>query len=353
MWLLTWRSAWSQMRMTVVAQATGYSPRKVSCPRITPSAPLSTRLATSVASARVGRGTSTIESHSRVTNTGLPRRLAAPSSRCCARMVFSGASCTPRLPRLNTRPSAASRMSSWLVSPAMLSILANTWVSVRPICARMWRQKLTSAALRQKLRPTNSMLFAAWKSLSSAMSSSVSASRSEPQSNCTVSCCPSSATLFSTTHVTHSPSIDSTRSRAVREASPEERYMPTWMTLPTCAERTSMRLTGSTLLLGTALSSGVTTTRSPATNSSTPFCGLRTRLSGPVVSTITAHSSPVLRIAARRLSSVSWWNSREPHEKSSRAMCIPARSSCSSTSTERLAGPSVQHSRVAAQPGAL
>eukprot|EP00955_Chlamydomonas_euryale_P012761 137883-Chlamydomonas_euryale.AAC.1 len=76
-----------------------------------PSAPSSTRLATSVASARVGRGASVIESTTRETNTGLPPMPAARTSSFCARKTFSGASATPRLPRDSTTTSAASMIS--------------------------------------------------------------------------------------------------------------------------------------------------------------------------------------------------------------------------------------------------
>ena len=53
----------------------GSAPRSVSAPSRKPSAPSSTALATSVASARVGRGVAAIVSHSRVTSTGLPSTL--------------------------------------------------------------------------------------------------------------------------------------------------------------------------------------------------------------------------------------------------------------------------------------
>lgn len=50
-------------------------PRSVSAPSMTQSAPSSTAFATSVASARVGRGALTMVSTMRVTMQGLPRRL--------------------------------------------------------------------------------------------------------------------------------------------------------------------------------------------------------------------------------------------------------------------------------------
>ncbi len=53
------------------------APLNVSAPSRKPSAPSSTALATSVASARVGRGALVIVSHSRVTSTGMPTTLHA------------------------------------------------------------------------------------------------------------------------------------------------------------------------------------------------------------------------------------------------------------------------------------
>jgi hypothetical protein len=60
-----------------------------------------------------------------------------------------------------------------------------------------------------------------------------------------------------------------------------------------------------------------------------------------LVSSMTAQRMPVRSMAARRLSSVSWWYSWEPWEKLKRATLMPARSRRETVSTEREAGPSV------------
>lgn len=61
-----------------------------------------------------------------------------------------------------------------------------------------------------------------------------------------------------------------------------------------------------------------------------------------LVSSMTAQRIPVLSMAWRRLSSVSWWYSWEPWEKLKRATFMPARRSFSTMGTDRDAGPRVQ-----------
>lgn len=71
-----------QMDATVLTVSTGYLPLSVSAPSRMPSTPSSTALATSVASARVGRGVLTMVSTTRVMITGLPTRLHACENVC-------------------------------------------------------------------------------------------------------------------------------------------------------------------------------------------------------------------------------------------------------------------------------
>ena len=66
-----------QMEATVLTVSTGYLPLSVSAPSRMPSTPSRTAFATSVASARVGRGVLTMVSTTRVISTGLPTRLQA------------------------------------------------------------------------------------------------------------------------------------------------------------------------------------------------------------------------------------------------------------------------------------
>lgn len=67
-------------------------------PTCSASAPSSTAFATSVASARVGRGAPTIESIRRATTTGLPATLAAVMAAFCTRAIFSGSTSKPSEP---------------------------------------------------------------------------------------------------------------------------------------------------------------------------------------------------------------------------------------------------------------
>ena len=67
----------SALQNRIRVHDTSFAPLNVSAPRRKPSAPSSTALATSVASARVGRGALVIVSHSRVTSTGMPTTLHA------------------------------------------------------------------------------------------------------------------------------------------------------------------------------------------------------------------------------------------------------------------------------------
>lgn len=68
------------MSRTISTVPTGCLPRSVSAPSMMASAPSRTAFAMSVASARVGRGAETIESHTRVTIALFPRRLHASST---------------------------------------------------------------------------------------------------------------------------------------------------------------------------------------------------------------------------------------------------------------------------------
>ena len=92
---------------------------------ITQSVPSRIALATSVASARVGRGFSVMDSSIWVAvMTGLPRRLARRMSRFCTMAICSIGISTPRSPRATMMPSAAPRISSMCSRASARSILA-------------------------------------------------------------------------------------------------------------------------------------------------------------------------------------------------------------------------------------
>ena len=106
------RSAALMMRLIVATAWTGYSPTLVSADSISASAPSSTALATSEASARVGRGAEIIDSSIWVaTMTGLAWSLACSTIRFWAIGTCSSGSSTPRSPRATMIPSKASTIS--------------------------------------------------------------------------------------------------------------------------------------------------------------------------------------------------------------------------------------------------
>ena len=91
----------------------GYAPAAVSPESITQSVPSSTALATSVASARVGRGAAIIESSICVAViTGFPARLALRIIIFCTQKMRSRGISMPRSPLATMMPSLAARMAS-------------------------------------------------------------------------------------------------------------------------------------------------------------------------------------------------------------------------------------------------
>jgi len=113
------------MRSIIFTASTGYFPAAVSPLSITASVPSMTALATSAASARVGRGFRIIESSIWVAvMTVFPRLLVSRMMRFCTIGTFSAPTSTPRSPRATMAPSAASRISSRFATASGFSILA-------------------------------------------------------------------------------------------------------------------------------------------------------------------------------------------------------------------------------------
>ena len=99
------------------------------------SVPSRMALATSEASARVGRGLRIIESSIWVAvMTGLPASLQARMIRFWAMGTSSGGASTPRSPRATISPSEAARISSMQSSASGFSILAMMGVSAPCFC---------------------------------------------------------------------------------------------------------------------------------------------------------------------------------------------------------------------------
>ena len=115
------------MRAIVLTASSGYLPTDVSPESITASAPSSTALATSDASARVGREFSIIDSSIWVaTMTGLAFSLAIWMARFCTSGTSSSGSSTPRSPRATMIASNASTIASRLSIASGFSSLAIT-----------------------------------------------------------------------------------------------------------------------------------------------------------------------------------------------------------------------------------
>mmetsp|Transcript_142 Transcript_142/g.539 ORF Transcript_142/g.539 Transcript_142/m.539 type:complete len:313 (+) Transcript_142:560-1498(+) len=140
----------------------GYDPLAVSPDSMTQSAPSSTALATSLTSARVGRGLYVIDSSICVAQmTGLPTMLHLAMSFFCAMTTFSAGISTPRSPRATMMPSEASMMASMLATPWWFSILlmmSGTCTSspAGRLSCSTWRTSRTCAALRMKEAKTKS-----------------------------------------------------------------------------------------------------------------------------------------------------------------------------------------------------
>ncbi len=134
---------------TVVMVSIGYNPLRVSAPSKTPSVPSRTAFATSVASARVGQGLSTIESTTRVITAGLPAKLHLLSATFWNKNTFSGGRSMPRFPRERMIPSASFKISSNWANPSQFSILARICVCQRSPSFDKWeRANRTSSACR-------------------------------------------------------------------------------------------------------------------------------------------------------------------------------------------------------------
>ena len=122
-----WSSVFSMMRAMVRTAANACLPTLVSPESIRASAPSSTALAASEASARVGRLFSIIDSSTWVaTMTGLARRRAISHARFCTSGTSSSGISTPRSPRATITPSKARMISSRFSTACGFSILAMT-----------------------------------------------------------------------------------------------------------------------------------------------------------------------------------------------------------------------------------
>ncbi|SHZ44273.1 Uncharacterised protein [Mycobacteroides abscessus subsp. abscessus] len=125
--LTEWLSTADTMRAMVRTASSGYLPTEVSPDSITASAPSRTALATSEASARVGREFSIIDSSIWVaTMTGRAFSRAIWIARFCTMGTSSSGSSTPRSPRATMIASKANTIASRLATASGFSSLAIT-----------------------------------------------------------------------------------------------------------------------------------------------------------------------------------------------------------------------------------
>mmetsp|Transcript_77332 Transcript_77332/g.194487 ORF Transcript_77332/g.194487 Transcript_77332/m.194487 type:complete len:294 (-) Transcript_77332:515-1396(-) len=149
-------SASSQMRRMIVTALSGNCPAAVSPESITQSVPSSTALATSLASARVGRGNPVMDSSICVAvTTGLPIKLQRAIIIFCARKTFSGGISMPKSPRATMMPSLASQIAVKFFSPSSFSIFDIILIPA-PAGPSVLRIKCTSSALWTKEAATKS-----------------------------------------------------------------------------------------------------------------------------------------------------------------------------------------------------
>ena len=137
------------------AAKTGYAPIAVSPESITASAPSRTALATSLASARVGRDAVSIDSSIWVaTITGWPSDRATATRRFWTIGTSSNGSSRPRSPRAIITPSATAAIASNPSTAGRVSILATI---AGPSGPRTARRSSTSRGVRTNDWPSRSM----------------------------------------------------------------------------------------------------------------------------------------------------------------------------------------------------
>ena len=144
-------SASSMMRAIMLTASMGYFPEAVSAESITASEPSKIALATSEASARVGRGFSVMDSSICVAViTGRRSSLARAIIVFCTTGTRSGFISTPRSPRATITPSAASRIASRFSIASGFSSFAITGTSLPALRINCFASS-TSSGRRTKL----------------------------------------------------------------------------------------------------------------------------------------------------------------------------------------------------------
>ena len=141
----------TQIAAIVLTASSGKSPAAVSPESITASVPSKIALATSPASARVGRGLRCIESNIWVAvTTGLPAWLHFLMMYFWTIGTSWVGISTPKSPRATMIPSDTDKISSMLSTPSWFSILEMILTFGRPSCSKISRISITSLARRTK-----------------------------------------------------------------------------------------------------------------------------------------------------------------------------------------------------------
>mmetsp|Transcript_90479 Transcript_90479/g.194098 ORF Transcript_90479/g.194098 Transcript_90479/m.194098 type:complete len:222 (+) Transcript_90479:518-1183(+) len=144
------------MRRIMVTAFKGKAPPAVSPESMTQSVPSSTAFATSLASARVGRGKPVIDSSICVAvTTGFPLILHLEIIIFCAKNTFSGGISMPKSPRATMMASLSSQIASKFFRPSSFSIFEMILME-RPRRPRVFLMNFTSSALCTKEAATKS-----------------------------------------------------------------------------------------------------------------------------------------------------------------------------------------------------
>ena len=316
----------------VVTASTGYEPLAVSPDNIIASVPSKMALATSLASARVGRGFWIIDSNICVAViTGLPRRLHFSIIIFCNTGTSSAGISTPKSPRAIIRPSATSRISSILLTPSAFSILAIILIS---FCSDSKIRRIATTSLARCIKDAATKSTPCWqpKRKSNSSCSDTGGKLSATPGTATRLRLPISP-LFWTVVMMLLPSIASmvnlTRPSAKRTVSPTctSPTKPLWFTvLMSCVPSTS---------------SVVNVNCCPASRNTLPSLNRPRRTSGPFVSSNNAIGLLTIIAASRTICMRSACSSCEPWEKLKRATFMPARIISSKIPNLSVPGPTV------------
>src|SRR6476661_5353171 len=328
-------SASSTIFAIIATVSRGYLPLAVSAESITASEPSRIAFATSLASARVGRGFSIIDSSICVAViTGLRQSAARRITCFCMIGTFSGGISTPRSPRATITPSATSSISSRFAGSMACGFSSLAMTHASELCTRTSRfTSRISSAVRINETATMSTPCFRPKSRSFSSFSVREGTLTTAPGRLMPLCSPSSPPLI-TSHSTSSPRTAVTRS----SSSPSEsRIREPGST--SCAS--VLNVVESTAAVP-AISRGVMVKRAPLLMAiGVRYLSLPVRILGPCRSCRMQMVRPSFSATLRRRSIMRACSSCVPWEKFSRATSMPRRIRSRSAASVPLAGPMV------------